>query len=167
MSTSRRIMHSQIRTTRQPACSAAWLFRWSRSRFVDSFCSHCAAFGPRNCAGECAGHPCQKHPSTKTAKRYLGRTKSGVQRGATCRCTLNLRPKACTARRSASSGFVFRVRLPRRCSPPSVAVHVPATKSPIIRYGQRTAHTSAGSTWEHFLRSQADALLACDFLETE
>lgn len=126
-STFRRISHSQIRTTCQPASLAAWLFRRSRSRFVDSFCSHRAAFGPRNCAGECAGHPCQKHPSTNTATRYLGRTKSGVQRGLTGRCTLNLRPRACTALRRPSSGFVFRVRRPRRCSPSGVAVHVPAT----------------------------------------
>src|SRR5437868_11164856 len=50
-------------------------------------------------------HPCQKHPSTKTAMRARDRTMSGVP-GRSRRWMRNLSPREWSVRRSASSSLV-------------------------------------------------------------
>lgn len=52
------------------------------------------------------GHPCQKHPSTKTANFNLLLDMSGVP-GSVPSCILYLRPAFHSILRTASSGFVF------------------------------------------------------------
>ncbi len=84
-STSVRIPHSQTRTTVHSSDSATIVLRRSRPLLISIFSLHSEAFGPRKSLGPCTGQPCQKHPSTKTATRYLGRTKSALQRAATRR----------------------------------------------------------------------------------
>ena len=61
-----------------------------------------------------SGHPCQKHPSTKTAIRVLRSTRSAVRAssGWGRADTRNRIPRRCTAERTANSGFVSRLRLP-------------------------------------------------------
>ena len=73
------ISHSQMRTTVQPASSARAVDRRSRSRFLASFACHRSAFGPVKVFRPWRSQPCQKQPSTNTANRYFGSTKSGVQ----------------------------------------------------------------------------------------
>lgn len=67
---------SQIRTTRQPACFKSRLTVRSRCRLPRIFARQNLAL----CFGQvaCAGHPCQKQPSTNTASRARGKTKSGL-----------------------------------------------------------------------------------------
>ena len=64
-----------MRNTRQPARRSTRVTSRSRARFAANFCRQNAAL-PFGCVA-CFGHPCQKHPSTKTASRSLGNTKSG------------------------------------------------------------------------------------------
>src|ERR1035437_1083190 len=67
---------SQIRTTRQPARRSVRVTSRSRARLPDSFRRQNA----RLFLGLVArfGQPCQKQPSTKTASRAFGKTKSGL-----------------------------------------------------------------------------------------
>ncbi len=71
---------SQTRTTRHPRARSSRLTRRSRARLPRIFFRQNAAF----CFGHVAwlGQPCQKHPSTNTASRSLGKTKSGFTENA-------------------------------------------------------------------------------------
>ena len=72
----RRSTHSQIRTTCHPFVRRWRTTRASRCRLVAIFSFQALAF----CFGErlrLQSCPCQKHPSTKTATREAGKTKSG------------------------------------------------------------------------------------------
>ncbi len=99
---------SHDRTTRQPsAVRIAW-FRASRCRFASSFRRHSSAFAFGSCT--CSSQRCQKQPSTNTATRARGKTRSGRtrHRRLTCRSTKNRRPRWWSSRRTASSGAVSR-----------------------------------------------------------
>ena len=65
----------QMRRTRQPSCLRIRPTSLSRLLFLASFAFQNALL-LLGCA-PCLGHPCQKHPSTKTATCCLGNTKSG------------------------------------------------------------------------------------------
>ena len=69
--------HSQIRVTRQPAFLRVRVASLSRATFRVSFAAQKSAlfFGSLEWPG--FGHRCQKQPSTKTASRCFGKTKSG------------------------------------------------------------------------------------------
>lgn len=87
----------------QPRSFSLESFRRSLSWFSTTFAS-------QNCAFDfgltrCSGQPCQKHPSTKMAKRIAANTISG-RPGRSRRCNLNRRPFRCKARRKSSSGPV-------------------------------------------------------------
>ncbi len=119
-----RISHSHSRTTAHPACSAVVVACWSLSWVRVNFCPHSAAFGPAGLrSGKCTGQPCQKSPSTNTATCQRGRTRSAVQACAIRRCSRNLAPAACRARRSSTSGAVSRDRRPLSAALREVATH--------------------------------------------
>lgn len=119
-----RIAHSQTRVTCHPASIASLVDRMSRSAFLCIFCSQRAAFGPvQGVVRPWAGHPCQKHPSTKTAKRPRGSTKSGVQPVWIRRWRRKRPPAAWIARRSATSGAVFFALRPAKWRPARVDSH--------------------------------------------
>lgn len=67
---------SQIRSTRQPSRRSVRVTRRSRALFAASFRRQNAALFRGFVA--CRGQPCQKQPSTKTATRWFGKTKSGL-----------------------------------------------------------------------------------------
>lgn len=104
---------SQIRSTSQPADRSAASTSESRRTFR-------SILGPqydRLVRGglKWVGHACQKQPSTNTATRARVNTRSAVlvSVGSGVVATRNLRPSRCAARRTASSGFVSRLRFPR------------------------------------------------------
>jgi hypothetical protein len=87
----------------------------SRAWFDSTFQRHHWLFA-RGCTW-CSGHPCQKHPSTKTANRARVNATSIVRRlfPGTLTCTRYLKPRLWSSRRSASSGAVsLRARLDMR-----------------------------------------------------
>lgn len=101
--------HSQISMTRHPIASNAVRFARSRRTLPRSFFAQksCRVFG-----NEARGQSlcmCQKQPWTNTTVRQRGRTMSGVP-GSPRSCRRNLRPAACKADRTSTSGAVF---LPR------------------------------------------------------
>ena len=121
---SRAISHSQIRKTVKPLACASEDARTSRSALRRIFSSHRSALGPvQGVLRPCSGQLCQKQPSTNTARRRPGKTKSGVQPLAICKCSRKRPPAACTARRNSTSGEVLTLRLPTRCLPFSVVTH--------------------------------------------
>lgn len=121
---SARTSHSHSRTTAQPASSASCVARLSRSWVLAILVSHRPALGPRKPrVRPCAGHPCQKSPSTKTATWRRGSTRSGVQPWRSSRWRRNRAPAACRARRSSSSGSVCLLRRPQRPLLASVETH--------------------------------------------
>lgn len=67
---------SQIRITRHPSFLKWLLARRSRARFLEILVSQKS----RLVVGSVKWreHPCQKHPSMKTATRYFGKTMSGL-----------------------------------------------------------------------------------------
>lgn len=118
-----RTSHSHTRMTRQPSCSASAVARRSRSSLRRILAAHSSALGPdHGVLRPCRGHPCQKHPSTNTAKRRPGRTKSGVHPLARRGCRRNRAPAAWTARRRRSSGVVLSLRRPARWAPALVEI---------------------------------------------
>jgi hypothetical protein len=68
---SSRNSHSQKRSTLPPLLRSRSLFLASRSRLRASFAAQYSAFARGKCPQR--GHPCQKHPSTKTASRVAGK----------------------------------------------------------------------------------------------
>jgi hypothetical protein len=66
----------QMRRTFQPACFKNLFTILSRSLFLFSFRFQNSTFVTGRVA--CLGQPCQKHPSTNTARRADGKTKSGL-----------------------------------------------------------------------------------------
>jgi hypothetical protein len=111
LSGSARIAHSHTTPTRHPAARSSSRFRASRAAFLPSLsCQKSALF-----AGLVVKrHPaclCQKHPWTKTAARYFGKTISGLP-GMSRTCSLNRKPIACSRFRKAFSGRVFAPRMP-------------------------------------------------------
>lgn len=103
---------SHIRRTVHPASERRRSVSASRSRFRVTFSAQKSALA--FAAMWCFGHPCQKQPSRKTARRAVGKTRSAVRLIVLTgrRFTKYRRPCACTARLSASSGPVSRPRLP-------------------------------------------------------
>lgn len=71
---------SQIRITAHPAALNCTSVSWSRARVRAILARHQALLWVGHV--QCAGHPCQKHPSTKTAIFSLRRTMSAVRRRA-------------------------------------------------------------------------------------
>jgi hypothetical protein len=102
---------SHTRTTRQPASRKRSSVSSSRLRFVSILFRQNSAFAFGQVA--CCGHPCQKHPSTKTATRARGKTMSARRRRplSTCLSTRNRRPDRCSAERRANSAAVSRWRV--------------------------------------------------------
>lgn len=120
--------HSHTRTTVQSRSSASAVDLSSRSRLRRILSAQRSAFGPvQGVWRPWTGQPCQKHPSTNTAMRRPGRTKSGVQPFARRRWSRNRPPSACTAFRSTSSGDVLTRRRPDRCAPAVVLTQFVAT----------------------------------------
>lgn len=99
---------SQNRSTRHPASSRRWLVSASCARFARTLSAQKLAFVFATVW--CSGQPCQKQPSTTTATWARGNTRSAVRRssGTGRRETKYRRPRRCSSRRSASSGFVSR-----------------------------------------------------------
>lgn len=87
-----------MRRTRQPRCLSVLPTRTSRTRLADSFFFQKARLFTGSL--KCFGHECQKQPSTNTARRSLGKTKSGLpntdcrRRQPVMRCARNNRIKA-------------------------------------------------------------------------
>ncbi len=100
------VSHSQIIRTLHPAAFSASSAARSRAIFASNFAAQKSVlvFGvvaPRQPACRC-----QKHPCTKIAIRWRGRTMSG-RPGRSRRWRRKRYPMACRARRTANSGFVF------------------------------------------------------------
>lgn len=74
---------SQMRRTIQPCSRNVFVTSRSRRLFAVSFFSQKS----RLLTGilECRGHPCQKHPSTKTRTRSRRKEKSGLPNSGACR----------------------------------------------------------------------------------
>ncbi len=66
---------SQNLRTRIPCRRSFWDVTWSRFRFRDIFSRQNAEFLRGKCPQR--GHPCQKHPSTKIARFWFSKKKSG------------------------------------------------------------------------------------------
>lgn len=108
---------SQRRSTVHPAASSRRVVSASRARLARTFSAQKLAFVLATVW--CSGQPCQKQPSTNTATRARGNTRSAVRRssGIGRRETKYRRPRRCSSRRNASSGFVSRplfACIPRR-----------------------------------------------------
>lgn len=152
---SSRTSHSQTRRTRQPSSSANTVDRSSRSRLRRILSAHSSAFGPvHGVFRPCSGQPCQKHPSTNTATRRPGRTKSGVQPLAKRRCRRNRPPAAWTALLRSSSGVVLSFRRPARWAPAFVdtqpsAMHQRYETRANFRPGGPRRALFAVSSWGH------------------
>lgn len=100
---------SQTRMTCHPASASIILVSESRSLLRCSFIDHQSPFAVG--LVPCSGHTCQKHPSTKTARRRPGNAISILRlrlpgRGHWRR---KRRPLAWRARRSATSGSVSAI----------------------------------------------------------
>lgn len=97
---------SQTLMTSHPALRSTPSVSRSRAALRLSFASHHwpFAFGRVPWSGQL----CQKHPSTMTATRADGNTRSAVRRtfATGCRCTRYRRPLWCSAERKASSAAV-------------------------------------------------------------
>lgn len=102
--------HSHIVRTFQPIWVRRSVTSTSRSLLPVIFSTQkpIRVFGHLNRWHSC---PCQKHPLTKTAVRYLGKTRSG-EPGRLFRWSRNLSPRSCNILRSKTSGEVFRDRMP-------------------------------------------------------
>ena len=77
--------HSHTRTTCQPSARSVRITSQSRFLFRANFAAHHSVrvFGKGACFG--FGHPCQKQPSTKTARFCCGNAKSGLPKMGRCR----------------------------------------------------------------------------------
>jgi hypothetical protein len=101
---------SQIRTTDQPLAARCASVCLSRSILRRSFAAHQESF--RLGQVPCSGHPCQKHPSTKTATFFAVNNRSARRLGSPGNGALTRyrNPRRCNKRRIASSASVSRVR---------------------------------------------------------
>jgi hypothetical protein len=102
--------HSHTIITRQPFAFRSSVDCVSRAMFRSNFSTQNSVllFGVVAIL-----HPlcrCQKHPWTKITVLYRVSTISGLP-GRSLRCSLNRKPSACNARRSATSGEVFEERI--------------------------------------------------------
>jgi hypothetical protein len=104
------------RTTLQPAFCRTRVVLRSRFLFPQIFSRHAFAFAlgvklrPQSC-------PCQKHPSTKTAKRRSGHAKSGLPASLNCRRHPKIRCRRSNAA-SRSSVVLFPMDRTRAMSCP-------------------------------------------------
>ena len=99
---------SHTRSTRQPARRRARFTRASRALFAANFFAQNAAF-PFGFV-PCFGQPCQKQPSTNSARRISLNTKSGVTVSDGCRVTgdatgLRAFPATCHSSRASAPAF--------------------------------------------------------------
>lgn len=105
------IEHSHTIATLHPSARSAA----SVSRSLQTFDSNFAAQKPSFVAGEVVyRHPgwrCQKQPWTCTTAPNLGKTMSG-RPGSSLSWRRNRSPRRCSALRRATSGLVFRPRIP-------------------------------------------------------
>ena len=101
--------HSQTRKTRQPKACNLDAFFASLLRFRSSFPSQNAVLVDGN-LDRWQPWRCQKHPSTNTTASHWRKTKSGLP-GRVATWRRNLRPRANSARRTSSSGFVSLARM--------------------------------------------------------
>ena len=101
---------SHTRTTAQVANLSLLSVSRSRRWFPLSFSRHQSPFAVGQVP--CLGQQCQKQESTKTATRARRKTTSASRRssGRGRRCVRYRRPRRCSSRRKASSGWVSRRR---------------------------------------------------------
>ena len=94
---------SHTRNTSHPSAPRDSSLRASLALFCPSLRAHhsALAFGD----APCISHPCQKHPSTKTAILARVNAMSG-RPGSSLRFTRNRSPRRCSSLRRDSSGFV-------------------------------------------------------------
>ena len=103
--------HSHTTATRQPSSSSARVVLRSRSIVPENFSRQNAEFDAGVVVKRHPSCRCQKQPWTWIAARYFGKTISG-RLGKFATCNRYRKPCRCSARRSASSGWVFRPRIP-------------------------------------------------------
>lgn len=120
--------HSHTTNTCQPIALNCSSFIASRARFPSNFARQKSRFdfGMRVSA-HAPPCMCQKQPCTNTIFRRLGKTRSGFP-GRRLSCSRYLNPRAWSALRMLSSGFVSRSRMramrSERCSGESVSITV-------------------------------------------
>ena len=127
---------SQYRRTVHPAASILRSCRRSRCTLARILALHQSPF--RLGIVRCSGQECQKHPSRNTATRARGNWRSGRAFPASgiVRSTLNRRPRAWTARRTAISNGVSRrgvFRIRRRVAGSGTDRLAPELPPPIVR----------------------------------
>lgn len=119
-----RVSHCHTTSVAHPSDSSCSLFVLSRFTLASNFGRQYS----RRDLGSCPfGHPCQcqKHPCTKIAFRYFGRTMSGLP-GRSFRCKRKRYPMACRSRLTTNSGPVSLLltacMMRRRCSSVRVSI---------------------------------------------
>jgi hypothetical protein len=139
---------SQTRSTSHPASTSSLFVAASRALFVSNLLRHHSrfAFGSVPWCGQL----CQKHPSTKTAKRARVKATSTRRLRLTApKSTLYRRPRLQSSERSATSGEVSRrrcVSIRRRAS--SVDAFGRAIWAGTVeRQSMRTARRGSGPRW--------------------
>jgi hypothetical protein len=102
---------SQALMTSQPAAVSRRSVSESRALLLAIFSGQYQELMPARRV-PCSGQPCQKQPSINTATRAGPKTMSALRRSVDsgCRSTLKRRPRPWSARRTAISGQVSRVR---------------------------------------------------------
>ncbi len=103
--------HSHTTATLQPSSKSLRIVRRSRSTVPENFVCQNAVFDAGLVAKRHPSCRCQKQPWTWIAARYRGKTISG-RPGKLATCNRYRKPFRCSARRSVSSGWVFRPRIP-------------------------------------------------------
>ena len=141
---------SQYRKTVHPAALIPRSCRRSLSTLAWILALHQSAF--RLGMVPCSGHECQKHPSRNTATRARANWRSGraLPASGIVRSTLNRRPRAWTARRTAISKAVSRRRvfcIRRRVAASGTDRAAPRLPSPIVRRIVARPATIHRATW--------------------
>ena len=147
---------SQYRKTVHPSASIPRSCRRSLSTLARILALHQAAF--RLGMVPCSGHECQKHPSRNTATRARGNWRSGraLPASGIVRSTLNRRPRAWTARRTAISNAVSRrrvFRIRRRVAASGTDRAAPQLPSPIVQRIVARPVTIHRGTWARAART--------------
>lgn len=149
--------HSQMRTTRQLARRKARFTRRSRIWLPEIFLRQKTALLLGLVA--CLGQPCQKQPSTKTAMRDLGKTKSGR--------TAKVRSSECGVRSGRSVTLALELfRIPHSAIRTGTCLRQPLI--PCWRNNFASASSVAAfprermrdMTWERFVLEKTSAISA-------